>query len=191
MTLRRCRISTGKEMISRVDNKSMRCGNYCFVKRLIFVTPSHVLPLPFLNLTFAQKGLHSFVHSHSLFTLLHSLFKPKSTSTITLSIPILCAISGYPRTIHSLQIQQNKATFIRVDLVPPPSLQPLSQEKASRTIYPSPSIIHQTISQDKHPQPRATTSETKHLTHKDSIQDLPRANLSPSSNIHHRIAQYQ
>lgn len=57
-------------------------------------------------------------------------------------------------------------------------------EKASRTIYRAPSIIPPTTTQDKASQPRATTSETKHLTHKASSQDLPRAKLPSSSNIH-------
>ena len=103
------------------------------VKRLIFVTQSHVLPLPFLNLTSAQKDF-TLLSFHSLSTLFS-----KSTSSHSL-YTILCAISGYPRTIHSLQNQQNKATFIRVDLVPPPSLQPLSHKKQAEQYIPHPAL---------------------------------------------------
>ena len=124
--LRRRGISTGKEMIdSGSENINMR--QLLLLKRLIFVTLSHVLPLPFSNLITAQKDftLLSFPLSFS-----HTLsFQNLLSVTTTLSIyTILCAISGYPRTIHSLYNQQNKASFIRVDLVPPPSLKTLSQE---------------------------------------------------------------
>ena len=127
------------------------------------------------------------------FTLLsfHSFSTPHSFQLHTLStITILCAISGYPRTIHSLykQKKQKQASselisshHHRYSLCRRKS----QQDNISRTQhYPSDNQPRQAS------QPRTTTSETKHLTHKDSSQDLPRTNRSPSSNIHHRIAQY-
>lgn len=145
--------------------------------RLIYVTPLILLPLPDPNLFLGKK-----TRSFFSFTL--------STSSSHSLHTILCAISGYPRTLHSLQT--NKAKFIRVDLIHCyyqyyfHYIQPLSQKgKQNNTSRAQQYLLNKQPRQA--PQPRQSISVTKHRA-KTSLAENFTSQSSPS-NIHRLIAR--
>ena len=123
------------------------------------------------------------------FSLFHSLFTSSLYYYYTHSLSIPSSFVRYQAIFshYTLITEPNKTkpTFIRVDLVPPPSLQPLSQKKQGRTIYRPPSIIHQTSIPAKNHHIRNKASHSQRLKVKTS---LARPHHSSTSNIHLRIA---